>query len=504
MRGNLDGIDNNYITGWALDPDDPTRRIPLEVFYNGRLLTKTVAGFYRADLAKAGVGDGSHGLYVAMPALDDPEKAEVYMVVTETGEQLGETRTIYRRPKCSSSGILAAEMLRLQTLPLHTIDSVSFNGVHLIVTGFHLPPAGNPFALRVTSTPGTVFEFKYPHHLPGVGDWYWYWPNGSWSGYRIEVDLPASSDNGPHFEFSFDTGLDDPAATALGRNRVHVPKDLGVYQMFPHGDQLTRVMRFDSIQRVALGGYSHYRVMAQIAERYGVDLANANVLDWGCGHGRVIRHFAQQSRVKEAWAVDIEEENVGWLRDNVPNVNAAAVPLLPPTDLPSQHFDLVYGISVMTHLTREAQEQWLAELWRVTKPGGIVVLTFCGETSVAFESRSCDPEWLKNWQDTGFDDSTVSHDLVDKIGDPSYYRNTKQTGEVTRKFWGGSFEVLDVHPCMFGYQDVAVLRAPSTPTGLVADAIPASIAGTQTSTPTTKSRIAAATGRRGRPTKGPS
>ncbi len=464
MIGNLDGIDNDHIAGWALDQDEPTRRVPLEVHYNGRMLTTAVAGFHRPDLIKAGVGDGSNGFYVELPALDDPEEAEVYVVAAETGQRLGAPKTISRRPKCSPSGILAAEMLRLQPLPLHSMQGMSFDGEKLVVTGIHLPPGGNPFALKIHSTPGTAFKVTYPVYVPNVGEWYWYWPNGSWSGYRIEIDLPASTDTGPHFEFWFETGIEDPAATALGRNRIHVPKDLGVYQQFPHGDQLTRVQHFDSIQRVALAGYSHYRVVAQIAEHYGVELPAAKVLDWGCGHGRVIRHFAQQGQASEAWGVDIEPENVGWLQDNIPGVTAATVPLLPPSGLPSMHFDLIYGISVMTHLTREVQEQWLAELKRITKPGGLVVLTYAGPASVAFASRFLNPDWVSKWHETGFDDSLESQDLDDKIGDDDYYRNTKQTEEVTRKFWGDYFDVVDIHSCMFGYQDVAILRAPVTPT----------------------------------------
>jgi len=458
MIGNLDGIDNDYIAGWALDEDHPKRRVPLEVHYNGRLLAPAVAGFHRADLIKAGVGDGNNGFFVALPALDEPEEAVVWVVAAGTGEALGVPRTINRRPKCSRTGILAADMLRLQPLPLHSIQGLSFDGEKLVVTGIHLPPRGNPFALEIHSTPGTAFTVKYPVNVPNVGEWYWYWPNGSWSGYRIEIDLPASTGTGPHFEFAFDTGSEDPAATALGRNRIHIPKDLAIYQGFPHGDQLTRVQRFDSIQRVALSGYSHYRVVAQIAEHYGVDLPAANVLDWGCGHGRVIRHFAQQGQASEAWGVDIEPENVGWLQDNVPGVRAATVPLVPPTDLPADHFDLVYGISVMTHLTREVQEKWLAELKRIVKPGGLVVLTYAGPASAAFASRFLTPEWFSHWQETGFDDTMESQDLNDKIGDDDYYRNTKQTEEVTRKLWGQYFDVIDVHTCMFGYQDVAIMR----------------------------------------------
>lgn len=459
MIGNLDGIDNDYIAGWALDEADPSRRVPVEAFYNGRLLTTAVAAFHRPDLRKAGVGDGSNGFYIPMPALDSPEEAEVSVVAAETGEPIGKPRTVQRQPKRSRTGILAAEMLRMHTLPLHRMHGVTFDGEHLVVTGMHLPPGGNPFALRVSSTPGTVFEFTCPDYVPTVGAEYWYWPDASWSGFRIVIDLPASTGQGPHFEFCFDSGLDDPAATALGRNRIHVPKKLGAYQRFPHGDQLTRVQTFDSIRDVALGGYTHHRMLAQIAEHYGVDLAGASVLDWGCGHGRMIRHFAQQGTVKESWGVDIDRENVAWLSENFPGVKAATVPLLPPTDLPSQHFDLVYGISVMTHLTREVQEKWLDELKRITKPGGLVVLTFAGSTNVAYASRYLDPQWLRNWQETGYDDSSVSYDLLDKIEDPGYYRNTKQSDEVTRNLWGAHLDVVDTHACAFGYQDVAILRA---------------------------------------------
>jgi SAM-dependent methyltransferase len=459
MIGNLDGIDNDYIAGWAMDRDDPSRRIPVEVLYNGSLLSSTLAAFHRADLVKAGVGDGSNGFYVALPALDAPERAEVQVFAADTREPIGATRSITRRPKCSPKGILAAEMLRLQQMPLHSLSAVRFDGDHLVVTGIHLPPEGNPFKLKVHASPGTAFEVTYPVYNRNVGDWYWYWPNGSWSGYRIEIDLAASTGEGPHFEFTFETDDDDPAVGALGRNKVHVPKDLGVYQKFPHGDQLTRVQRFDSAQRVALAGYSHYRVVAQIAEHYGVDLANANILDWGCGHGRVIRHFAQQHAVKEAWGVDIDPENVGWLGDNFPEIQASHVPLSPPTDLPAEHFDFIYAISVMTHLTEEIQDVWLSELKRITKPGGIVALTFAGPSSVAFSSRFLTPDWLSRWMETGFDDTIESADLIDKIEDNSYYRNTKQTEEWTRNLWGKHFEVVDVHPCVFGYQDVAILRA---------------------------------------------
>jgi SAM-dependent methyltransferase len=459
MRGNVDGVNNDYVQGWAVDEEDVSRRIPLDVFYNGELLTRTMAAFPRPDLSKAGIGDGTNGFYVALPALEDPEEAEISVSVRDTGEQLGTPRAVSRRPKCSPTGLLASDMLALHTTPLHAMQGLDFDGETLRLTGFHLPPGGNPFSLSLHSTPGTRFTFHYPLHAPGVVDWYWYWPNVHWSAFEIEIDVSASTDAGPHYDLWFETDAGGPGFSALGRNHLRIPKDLNAYQSFPRDDQLTRVHRFDSIRRVALAGYNDYRHVTELAEHYGVDLPSGKVLDWGCGHGRVIRHFGEADRVAEAWAVDIDAENVAWLEASVGSVRTATVPLLPPTDLPADYFDLVYGISVMTHLTREVQEVWLRELARITRPGGLVLLTFCGRTSAAFASRYLTPDWIADWQRSGFDDSLDSIDLNGKIGDDTYYRNTKQTAAFTREFWGRHFEVLDIHECMFGYQDVAVLRA---------------------------------------------
>jgi SAM-dependent methyltransferase len=459
MRGNVDGVNNDYVQGWAVDEEDASRRVPLDVFYNGELLTQTVAAFPRADLAKAAIGDGVNGFYVALPALEDPEEAEISVSVRETGEPIGVPRAVSRRPKCSPSGLLASDMLALHATPLHAMQGLDFDGETLRLNGIHLPPGGDPFSLSLRSTPGTAVTFHYPLHAPGAVDWYWYWPNVHWSAFQIEIDVSASTDTGPHYDLWFESDEGGPGFTTLGRNHLRIPKDLNAYQNFPGGDQLTRVQRFDSSRRVAVAGYNDHRQVTALAEHYGVDLASSNVLDWGCGHGRVVRHFADRDRVAEAWGVDIDAENIAWLEANVGSVRAATVPLLPPTELPTDHFDLVYAISVMTHLTHEVQEAWLRELQRITRPGGLLLLTFAGHTSAAWSSRFLNPQWIENWQRSGFDATLDSLDLNGKIGDDAYYRNTKQTPDFTREFWGRYFEVVDIHECIFGYQDVAVLRA---------------------------------------------
>jgi len=457
MRGNVDGINNDYVQGWAVDEEDASRHLLVDVFYNGELLSRATAGFPRPDLLRAGIGDGTNGFYVALPVLEAPEEAEITVTVADTGEPIGQPRSLSRRPQCSPRGLLAAHMVGLHATPLHAMQGIDFDGETLKISGIHLPPGGDPFSLSLHSTPGTPFTFHYPLHAPGAADWYWYWPNVSWSAFQVEIDVSACTDTGPYYDLWFESDEGGPDFAAVRRNHLRIPKDMNAYQNYPDGDQLTRVQRFDTRRRVVLSGYNDHRQIADLAEHYGVDLVSGNVLDWGCGHGRVVRHFAGRSG--ETWGVDIDAENVAWLEKNIGSVRAATVPLRPPTDLPEDHFDLVYGISVMTHLTLDVQEAWLRELRRITRPGGLVLLTFAGRTSAAFSSRYLTPEWLETWEKSGFDDTLDSADLNGKIGDDDYYRNTKQTPEFTRELWGRYFDVVDVHECVFGYQDVAVLKA---------------------------------------------
>ncbi len=378
---------------------------------------------------------------MALPALQDPEDAEISVAVRETGEPIGDPRSISRRPHCSPSGLLASDMLALHATPLHAMQGLDFDGETLRISGIHLPPGGDPFSLSAHSTPGTPITFRYPLHSPGAADWYWYWPNVAWSAFQIEIDVSACTDHGPFYDLWFESDLGGPAFTELGRNHLRIPKDLNAYQNFPGGDQLTRVQRFDHSRRVAMAGFNDFRQVNDLAEHHGVDVAAANVLDWGCGHGRVVRHFAQRVDAGETWGVDIDAgTSAGVGERHLGSCDHGARHRR--TDLPDDHFDLVYGISVMTHLTLDVQEAWLRELRRIIRPGGLELLTSPGEHQQLRVSLH-DPEWLARWEQSGFDDTVDSIDLNGKIGDDDYYRNTKRH-RVTRELWGRHFEVVAI------------------------------------------------------------
>ena len=51
---------------------------------------------------------------------------------------------------------------------------------------------------------------------------------------------------------------------------------------------------------------------------------------------------------------------------------------LPPLDFPENFFDIIYCISVFTHLDEKEQIKWLEELKRILKPKGFLLLSLHG------------------------------------------------------------------------------------------------------------------------------
>jgi SAM-dependent methyltransferase len=104
----------------------------------------------------------------------------------------------------------------------------------------------------------------------------------------------------------------------------------------------------------------------------------SRVLDWGCGCGRVARHWDRHTGSIDLYGCDINAQLVNWCKENIPFGSFTRSDLIPPLPFPDNYFDVIYGISVFTHLLFETQYLWMAEIWRLLKPGGMAILTAQG------------------------------------------------------------------------------------------------------------------------------
>lgn len=106
-----------------------------------------------------------------------------------------------------------------------------------------------------------------------------------------------------------------------------------------------------------------------------------SVLDFGCGLGRVLDPLRKACPDAKFTGYDIDPLMLRWCRHlhgNAPWLELSHSTL----GLPDSSFDVVYAISVFTHLD-VTSEYWLHEIHRVLKPGGIAFLTYHDETLFA-------------------------------------------------------------------------------------------------------------------------
>jgi SAM-dependent methyltransferase len=102
------------------------------------------------------------------------------------------------------------------------------------------------------------------------------------------------------------------------------------------------------------------------------------LLDWGCGCGRILRHWAALDRTR-VYGCDINPKMVEWCTANLPFVEVTINHISPPLPYPDASLDLVYALSVLTHLPEELQHAWVGECRRILKPGGRLLFSTMGE-----------------------------------------------------------------------------------------------------------------------------
>jgi SAM-dependent methyltransferase len=109
-------------------------------------------------------------------------------------------------------------------------------------------------------------------------------------------------------------------------------------------------------------------VMASLLDRY-CDGPASRALDAGGGTGGNFSLLSQRSRA--VFAVDLSPVAIGYYRDQTPAVVRASVNSLP---FASDSFDLIACIDVLGQLPEREAPGALAELQRVLRPGGTLLL----------------------------------------------------------------------------------------------------------------------------------
>ena len=184
--------------------------------------------------------------------------------------------------------------------------------------------------------------------------------------------------------------------------------------------------------------------------RAGASLTQSCVaLDFGCGCGRTLM-WLNRRFPEVAWhGADVDTQAIDWCRAHLPAASFIVNQPLPPLPFPDRRFDLIYGISVFTHLDEPYQRAWLAEFRRILKPGGLVLLSFYGRDS-----------WQHLDQASAIERGAFVFCRSQKLRGilPEWYHTAFQSQQRIVEMLSAHFVDVDYVERGAGYQDLAVAR----------------------------------------------
>lgn len=114
-------------------------------------------------------------------------------------------------------------------------------------------------------------------------------------------------------------------------------------------------------------------------------------LEIGCGYGRIVRELRRVLPARAISVCDVIDEGARFTAEEFGVRKLPVVERLAPEI--REAFDLVYLLSVYTHLDRTMIEANLASVASLLKPGGVLVFTTHGKQSAEMAERY-DQYWL--------------------------------------------------------------------------------------------------------------
>ncbi len=165
--------------------------------------------------------------------------------------------------------------------------------------------------------------------------------------------------------------------------------------------------------------------------------------------------FLKYTDIPQIQGCDIDAEAIAWAQKNFPRGIFSAIPFHPPTQYKANQFDLIISFSVLTHLDRENQNDWLDEMQRIAKPGGLFIATVHGIKAAQVILSKSDVEVLRR---EGIHDSRRDN-VLEGVAPKDYYRASFQTQDYIRRHWNRYFDLIDViEQGASNYHDIVIMR----------------------------------------------
>jgi 2-polyprenyl-3-methyl-5-hydroxy-6-metoxy-1,4-benzoquinol methylase len=339
------------------------------------------------------------------------------------------------------------------------VSQYRIDGAEVEIGGWAItPPSRRPNVVFTCN--GMPLEGQYPIGRPDVAAKFVRAPWAEPSGFEMRGRLAAAPAPGSmlRFEcvdratgrpihpsyypyFSRVPSAGDPPVPETNRRQRVIGQDSHDYFLSSGVEQYGRFD--DALRRVCVRGFDGF----------------ANVLDWGCGCGRISRYLTHRGRAAFT-CVDVDPDNVAWCRANLPGGRFESIPLHPPTQFADGEFDAVFGLSVFTHLREPDQFEWLTELRRIVRPGGVLLLTIHCDSYLWVSPMCLTPAQERIRRRKGF--VAVGNSQYDaNLSEADYYQNIFHSHAYVQQNWSKYLTVREIVPGFIGNQDLVIAERPA-------------------------------------------
>ena len=160
-------------------------------------------------------------------------------------------------------------------------------------------------------------------------------------------------------------------------------------------------------------GACHANIIHELIEnRYG-RAQPLDILDFGCGAGRLIKYFAFFDPKHRYRACEVNPHAVDLVKRVLPEVDSRRINSAPPTTFESESMDVVFAWSIWTHFSEAISRSWLEEVHRLLKPSGLALITL--HTDELVERYGIEPQLVAKMKERGGDYSKI-RETYDETG----------------------------------------------------------------------------------------
>ena len=466
MPGHVDALDSFEITGWALERDNRTPD-RVTIYIDDKEVAQIPCNLPRPDLQNVGLGTGYGGFkYLFLECVGAANPQKVVVRAQSSGEIL--PHTIGKEVNWVGTTItLARSALGAASFgqPIYAADprSIIRDGEQsLIVAASALAPRDAILdVVPAADAEGVAISQLESSDVP-------------------IASLPDGTPNFRDLRFRV-TAMTPPRSRYIGFNLIDQNRESRDYGLnpvnpaacmcIPVGDDWLTAPGVKNYERTCgpassvppsfnISDVSIAYQLHSLADRFLPDVSRPlTILDWGIGCGRVAVPLKRGMNPNaQVIGVDVDRFNAEWCMEHLSDIKTSICDFFPPLEFPACSIDMIYGISVMTHLTQGTQFAWLKEIRRVLKPGGICVLTTHGEYAFLIHNF-LDRYVINQLASIGISDITVDANLGPKLEFEKYYRGTFQLRRQVEDQWSKFLNLIAYYPAgLQVFQDIVVMR----------------------------------------------